>query len=113
MAKERTKARKKVMTTEEVEQMLKELHQQIKKISMTLTFSGTRKEQVRTVRLMNSLSEEAQIFVLASAIANSDYFGGFGGVFLEREHRLRNAKAGHHDLSRRKIRFAPLDLPTF
>jgi len=65
------------------------LSNQVKRIRMSFTFRGTRKEQARTVGLLRSLGEDAQRYVVASALANLDHFGTIGRVFVIREQALQ------------------------
>jgi len=82
--------RKKTITPEELQRKFDNLLHQVKRIRITLTFNGTVKEQRRALRFLNSLSEDAQTYILASALTDFDYFDKLSSVFLERERRYKN-----------------------
>jgi hypothetical protein len=86
-----TKKRKKAMTPEELQRQLRHLSGQVKRISMSFTFRGTQTEQSRTVRLLKSLSADAQMYVVASALADLDHFGVLAGVILQHEQALKDS----------------------
>jgi hypothetical protein len=87
------KKRKKTKTPEELQKQLDDLRGQVKRISLSFTFRGTQTEQSRTVRLLRSLSADAQMYIVASALADLDHFGVLAGVILQREQALKARSA--------------------
>jgi hypothetical protein len=86
------KKRKKTVTPEELQKQLEHLSGQVKRIRLSFTFRGTPKEQSRTVRLLEGLSYDAHLYIVASALADLDHFGVLAGVILQREQALKD----HH-----------------
>jgi hypothetical protein len=92
------KKRQKAMTAEELQQQLDYLSGQVERINISFTFKGTTAQQSRTVRDLERLSDNARSYVLASALANLDYFGELAGVFVLREEALRRDAVPRGDL---------------